>query len=163
MRIKLILIMSLLTWFAKGQSGNFMYHTMLDVLIKHSVEEISVDSAFQHKEDFVFLDSRALEEYKVSHINNAIWVGYDDFDLKRVSVVDKDAKIIVYCSVGYRSEKVTEKLLEAGYTQVFNMYGGVFEWVNSNHSVFNAEGKTKKIHGYSKTWGVWIKEGEVVY
>ena len=163
MRIKLILIMSLLTWFAKGQSSSFMYHTMLDMLLQHSVEEVSADSAFQHKKEYVFLDSRTLDEYTVSHIKDAVWVGYDDFELNRISGITKNAKIIVYCSVGYRSEKVTEKLLEAGFLNVYNMYGGIFEWVNKGYSVYNSEGETKEVHGYNKKWGLWLKKGKVVY
>lgn len=163
MRIKFLLMMLLLNWFCKAQSGNFMYHGMLDVLLKHSVEEISVDSAFQNKAEYVFLDARTLEEYRVSFIKDAVWVGYDDFDLKRVSGVDKKAPVIVYCSVGYRSEKVSEQLLEAGFKNVYNMYGGIFEWINNGYPVFNSEGETHKIHGYNKKWGIWLKEGEVVY
>ena len=163
MKIKLILLMVLIPWFSKAQSGNFMYHTMLDVLLKHSVEEISADSAFQHTNEYIFLDARSIEEYEVSYIKDAVWVGYEDFDIKRISGVDKDAKVIVYCSVGYRSEKVTEKLLEAGFKEVYNMYGGIFEWVNSGYPVFNEEGLTQKTHGYNKKWGIWLNKGEVVY
>lgn len=163
MKVKLILLMTLVSWFSKAQSGNFMYHTMLDVLLKHSVEEISADSAFQHKKEYFFLDARSIEEYNVSYIKDAVWIGYEDFDLKRISGIDKEAKVIVYCSVGYRSEKITEQLLAAGFSTVYNMYGGVFEWVNNGYPVFNKEGKTDNIHGYNKKWGIWLNEGEVVY
>jgi len=33
----------------------------------------------------------------------------------------------VYCSLGIRSEVIAKKLKKAGYTNVFNLYGGIFE------------------------------------
>jgi rhodanese-related sulfurtransferase len=139
------------------------YGFMLKTLLSHSVKEVGVPAAAAD-EDAVFLDARERVEYEVSHIEGAHWVGYDDFDLSRVEDIDKEAHLIVYCSVGYRSEKVTEQLLEAGFTDVSNMYGGVFEWKNQGHSLVNMDGEeTNKVHAYSRSWGVWLKEGDKVY
>ena len=99
----------------------------------------------------------------MSHIQDAIWVGYDDFDLSRVGEVEKNQKIVVYCSVGYRSEKVSEKLIEAGYEDVANLYGGIFEWRNQDQEVVDEQGQTNKVHAYDKVWGVWVTKGEKVY
>jgi predicted sulfurtransferase len=75
----------------------------------------------------------------------------------------KDTPIIVYCSVGYRSEKVAEQIIAAGYTQVSNLYGGIFEWVNEEQPVYDTKGKTQKVHAYNKVWGVWLRKGKKVY
>jgi rhodanese-related sulfurtransferase len=99
-----------------------------------------------------FLDTRSFEEYKVSHIKGAYFVGYKKFKMHHVEDISKDAAVIVYCSVGVRSEKIGDKLLRTGYQNVYNLYGGVFEWVNQGFSVFDENGKTEKIHGYSKKW-----------
>ncbi|MEZ4984799.1 MAG: rhodanese-like domain-containing protein [Saprospiraceae bacterium] len=66
----------------------------------------------------LFLDARERKEFEVSHLPGAHFIGYDDFDLSRVEKLDKGREVIVYCSVGYRSEKITEKLLAAGFTNV---------------------------------------------
>ena len=50
----------------------------------------------------------------------------------------KSDTIVLYCSIGYRSEKIGEKLVEMGYGHVFNLYGGIFEWVNRDLPVYNA-------------------------
>ena len=60
------------------------------------------------------------------------WVGYEDFKITRLPEVDKNTPIVVYCSVGYRSEKIGEKLRKAGYTNVTNLFGGLFTWANEN-------------------------------
>ncbi|MBI1267767.1 MAG: rhodanese-like domain-containing protein [Cryomorphaceae bacterium] len=111
----------------------------------------------------VYLDARELNEFQVSHIPGAIHIGYDDFEMDRVSDLPKDALIIVYCSVGYRSEKVGEKLMKAGFRNVGNLYGGIFYWVNSGRQVVNAQGPTRKVHAYNERWGKWLIKAEKVY
>ncbi len=139
------------------------YDLMLSTLLKHSGKEVGV-AEIATDTTSIFLDSREKKEYDVSHIKNAIWVGYEDFNLSRVENIEKDSKIIVYCSVGYRSEKITEKLTAAGYTNVSNLYGGVFEWLNEEKPVVDTVGNTTNlVHAYSKTWGIWLNAGEKVY
>ena len=144
----------------KVDSGT--YNLMLKTLLKHSVPEVSVSDVLA-MDSPVLLDSRELEEYDVSHLQDAVWVGYDDFDMSRVADVPKSAKIVVYCSVGARSEKISKRLIEAGYTDVSNLYGGIFEWVNREQPIYNAEGRTDRVHAYNRTWGVWVKRGQKVY
>jgi len=138
------------------------FSILLKGLLSHSVKEVSVTDITDDSV-ITFIDAREKREYEVSHIQNAIWIGYDDFDLNRVTTVGKESKIIVYCSVGYRSEKIAEKLIKAGYTAVSNLYGGIFEWKNQNHPVYNSIGETEDVHAYDKIWGVWLIKGEKVY
>lgn len=142
--------------------SNGAYNLMLKTLLSHNVNEVDVYN-IDTTEEIIFLDSREKEEYKVSHIKNAIWVGYNDFDIERVKNVDKDKKIVVYCSVGKRSEDITEKLMKAGYKNVSNLYGGIFEWVNNDKPVYKDQEITKQVHAYNKTWGIWLSKGEKVY
>lgn len=138
------------------------YDKMLNKLLDHSVNELSVLEVKKINHP-VFLDAREKDEYNVSHIKNARWVGYEDFDASRLKGVQKSDTIVIYCSVGYRSEKITEKLNALGFQHVYNLYGGIFEWVNQDNPVYNDKGKTPKVHGYSRAWGVWLNEGEKVY
>ncbi|HUM48347.1 MAG TPA: rhodanese-like domain-containing protein, partial [Chitinophagales bacterium] len=93
-----------------------------------------------------------------------VFVGYDHFDMAALKNIPKDQRIVVYCSVGYRSEKIAEQLENAGYSHVTNLYGGIFEWVNEGHAVYDLTGTTTpNIHPYNATWGVWLKKGEKVY
>jgi len=136
---------------------------MLNTLLSHSVPEVSVDEVDSSK-SVVWLDARERNEFEVSQIDEAKWVGYDDFSLDRVEEIPKDQEIIVYCSVGYRSEKVAEQLMEAGFSNVSNLYGGIFEWKNQGQEVVDSTRTvTERVHAYSKIWGVWLKKGEKVY
>lgn len=101
----------------------------------------------------VLLDTRQQKEFSVSHIPGAIWVGYKKFDLKTVREIPKDSSIVVYCSVGYRSEKIGEKLVAAGYKNVRNLYGGIFDWANNGHALEDHRGKpTSIVHGFDRKW-----------
>lgn len=149
---------------ASGQEvGSKAYDIMLQSLLSHSVNEVSVKE-IKDKKNVVFVDARERKEYEVSHIENAIFVGYDSLDLSAMNQVDKSKEIIVYCSVGYRSEKVSEKLKEIGFTNVSNLYGGIFEWKNQDQPVVTPLKKpTEKVHAYNKMWGIWLNKGKKVY
>lgn len=111
-----------------------------------------------------FLDTREKKEFNVSHIKGAICVGYDNFSMTSVKSIPKNAEIIVYCSIGARSQTIGEKLKKAGYTNVKNLYGGFFQWNNAGFSKVNSSGKTtSRIHGFSKDWGKWLTKGTIVY
>lgn len=136
---------------------------MLEAMYKRTVPFVSV-TELKKMQNVVLLDTRAKAEYDVSHLPNAHWVGYDDFEMSRVQGIPKNADVVLYCSVGYRSERVGEKLLAAGYQHVHNLYGSLFEWVNEGNPVVDAQGKpTQRVHAYSRLWGVWLKRGEKVY
>jgi len=136
---------------------------MLQGLLDHSVDEMSVVQMDTLPNHVILIDARAKKEYDVSHIQHARWVGFDDFELSRVKDLPKEKPVLVYCSVGYRSEKVAEKLKEAGFQHVHNLYGGIFEWKNQGNPVYNASGITDSVHAYDKFWGVWLKAGKKVF
>lgn len=140
--------------------------TLSELLKKHnnkSVPYISVQELAMLKTEAIILDSREPKEYKTSHLKSAICVGYDFFSLDSIQnrlPTNKDAKIVVYCSLGIRSETVAEKLKKAGYTNVYNLYGGIFEWKNKNFSVFDSEGnKTENVHTFNEEWSKWLTKG----
>jgi rhodanese-related sulfurtransferase len=133
-------------------------------LNRESVPYISVEEL--SSEEVTLLDTRKKEEFDISHLNGAIWVGHKDFRIDSVRKIlsAKDETVVVYCSIGVRSEDIGEKLMKAGYTDVQNLYGGIFEWKNKGYPVYNVQGKeTDSIHAYSKKWGKLLTKGIKVY
>jgi rhodanese-related sulfurtransferase len=147
----------------KVESGT--YNTMLKTFLSHNVTEVSVAelAAIESDAEPQYLDARESEEYAVSHIKGAIHVGYDVFDSTAVANLDRNTPIVVYCSIGYRSEKIAEKLEAMGFSDVKNLYGGIFEWVNQGQPVYHDDEPTDRVHAYSRTWGIWLNKGEKVY
>ncbi|WP_255569698.1 rhodanese-like domain-containing protein [Cellulophaga sp. HaHa_2_95] len=134
----------------------------LEKLNKESVPYITV-AELQQQDSLIILDTRELEEYKVSHLKNAIWVGYDNFDSQQLKLQDKNQKIVVYCSIGVRSENIGEKLLANGYSNVQNLYGGIFKWVEEDLPVYDSEeNRTENVHVFSKYWGKLLTKGNKI-
>jgi rhodanese-related sulfurtransferase len=138
---------------------------VLATLNKKTVPYITV-STLQSAPSIILLDARELKEYKISHIKDALFVGFDTFDSKKFLTVvpDKNDTIVVYCSVGVRSEIIGEKLQKLGYKKVFNLYGGIFDWKNIGGQVLNSKGIiTDSVHTYNKEWSKYLTRGIKIY
>lgn len=157
----IILSILLISSFLVAQT--ISYENMLATLLKKTVEPISVKAALNTKSAY-FLDTRTKREFEISHIKNAQWIGFEEFRINKLKNLPKATPIIVYCTVGARSEQIGEKLQKAGYSNVKNLWGGLFQWANEGHLVFDkTEKPTEKIHAYSPEWGVWLQKGIKVY
>ena len=76
-------------------------------------------------EDVLLIDTRETVEYRKKRIQGAINVEVDDAEKILVICPDKNKKIVVYCSKGVRSIVVAEILDELGYTEIYNLEGGI--------------------------------------
>lgn len=158
MRILFITLISLIAGTSYSQEVlNPVFDERLEKLLKFSVPVIDVPEAHEISEDYIFLDARELEEYQVSHIPGARYIGFRKFDEDLLAGIDRDNNIIIYCSVGYRSEKIGKKMQKMGFTSVYNLYGSIFEWINHGLPIENNQGiATDTIHTYNKKWGKWV-------
>lgn len=141
---------------------------LLNLFNTRSIPYISVEELrmLQINGEVIILDAREKEEYTISCIPSAEYIGYSKFSSKKVSenIPNKESMIVVYCTLGIRSEKIGEKLKKAGFTNVKNLYGGIFEWKNSGYPVLNLQGdETEKVHTRSRIWSFWLTKGEKVY
>ena len=142
---------------------NPKFDQLVDNYLDYSIPAISVADAFDSKSNFIFLDAREREEYNTSHIQNVIHIGYDNFNIDSIKkIIPKDKAIIIYCSIGYRSEKIGEILNQNGYQNVQNLYGSIFEWVNQHHLIVDQNGdQTNLLHTYSKKWSKWVENNDI--
>lgn len=146
----------------KGQANSF--GEKLDEVLSYTVDTISAQDLELNKDSFLILDAREENEFNISHIPGAIRVGYKNFDDTQINHwIEQEKPIVVYCSIGYRSERIGEKILKKGGTQVFNLRGGIFSWSNAEFPLTDSIGPTKKVHAYNEDWSIWLKKGEKVY
>jgi rhodanese-related sulfurtransferase len=128
------------------------------------IQPTEVKALMAKGEKITIVDTRAPEEFKVSHLEGARFLDYDSYTTDDLKKIPTNTKVIVYCSVGYRSERVGEKLLKLGYKNVFNIYGGIFEWKNEEQAVVNKYNQpTDSVHTYNKNWSKWLVKGVKVY
>lgn len=149
---------------AFSQNSNF--EKKINALISFKVDTISVSTLEKDMANYLILDARELEEFKVGHLTNAQCVGYDFFNetsfLKNNP--NKNQPIAIYCSIGVRSEHIGLKLNALGYTQVKNVYGGIFEWANQEKPMVDLKGNsTDNVHAFSKEWSIWLEKGNKIY
>ncbi len=155
----LLLLLSIIVS-AHGQQA---FDEKMNSLYKRTVPLIKA-SQLKEKSNVILLDTRSPEEFKVSHIAGAQMIDYDNFKMTDVESIDKNAEVIVYCSVGYRSERIGERLQKIGFTNVKNLYGGIFDWKNQDLEVLNKnEQSTDSVHTYNRAWSKWLYKGIKVY
>ena len=135
---------------------------------KNNIPYISVTELrmLQSQGNVLILDSRETNEYNISHLSEAKNVGFDFFSIESFSEenTDKNIPIVVYCTLGIRSEIVADKLIKAGYTNVKNLYGGICEWKNKDFKVLDStQTETENVHTFNKQWSKWLNKGTKVY
>lgn len=149
----------------------FAQKTISEVLQTYnsgSIPYISVEELrrLQFNEAVTVLDAREKEEYSVSFIPDAQFIGYSEFAMDKLPSFPKKTKekIVVYCTLGVRSETIAEKLKKAGYQNVYNLYGGIISWKNKGYPIVTIQGtETDSVHTASKFWGQWLTQGIKVY
>ena len=71
-------------------------------------------------------------------IENAININLEGSDFaSEVSKLDKNATIAVYCRSGNRSGVATEQMAELGFTDMYDMQGGILDWEAAGGPVIN--------------------------
>lgn len=96
------------------------------------------------------IDTRQAAEFAVSHLPDARHI---PTLAAALNTLRRDAPVVAYCSVGYRSARLAAQLQAAGFTQVYNLEGSLFQWANEGRSLVHHQGATQAVHPYSATWG----------
>ena len=103
--------------------------------------------------NITILDVRTSQERAHGYINNSTHIDfYDDSFLDKVNLLNKENPIYIYCKVGGRSTKVSEKISELGFKEIYNLEGGFISW--SGHNLpfeFSLENKSENLkQGFTK-------------
>lgn len=98
------------------------------------------------KENSQVLDVRTQEEYNSGHIKNSFladWTKPEQFK-ERIKSLDKSKPVYTYCLSGGRSSAAAAYLTEAGFSEVYNLSGGITQWKKASKEVEGVE-KAKQI------------------
>ena len=117
---KLIILISLL-WLITGCEKK--ESVALDSEVELSVLSINCDKTEEEVNDgAILIDVRSEEEYKLSHLDQAINIPVDVIEEKIVNyVADKSTPVILYCRSGNRSSNAAQALLKLGYYKVYDL------------------------------------------
>ena len=124
------------------------------------VPEVTVEEAIERQASgkVVFVDVREPEEYAVSHIPGAMTTA----EFERNADAYRDATVIAYCTIGYRSGEYAAKLRERGM-DARNLKGSILSWAHAGERLVNEKGETKRLHVYGKRWDLAPKGCETVW
>ena len=110
------------------------------------------------RKNLLLFDVREPEEYAVSHLQDAQPAPSKDEVLKALQGAPSDQRIVLYCSVGYRSSELAQFLMKMGYTEIYNLEGSIFAWANEGRPVYRGKERVKVVHPYDRNWGRLLKE-----
>ena len=100
-----------------------------------AVREISIDAAYElYLDKVAFLDVRTPEEWNAAHVPGSTLLPLDDL-ADRVGELPRDLELVVYCRTGNRSAEAARILLEAGFSDVYSMDGGLSDWIEAGYEV----------------------------
>jgi phage shock protein E len=132
MRKYLIIILLLLSTLALGcltnapeEGGESIKYIDIPV----SEAKIKVDSG-----EYFILDVRTREEYDAGHIAGSVLIP-NEVLLNRLDEVPRDKPILVYCRSGRRGAISSQDLIDNGFSEVYNMEGGIAAWQNAGYPV----------------------------
>ena len=106
----------------------------------------------------ILLDTRSPDEFDVSHLKGALRVDPDAKSFPDLDTLDRQAPIVAYCSVGYRSSDVVSRLQAAGFTNAHNLRGSIFMWANEGRPVYRDRRQVDEVHPYSAAWGRLLRD-----
>jgi len=84
--------------------------------------------------DVQLIDIRTPKEYKAGYIDDAVNIDFADITnfLNEFEKLDKTKPIYIYCHSGVRSHNASVKLIELGFTKIYDYKGGYKEWRKTN-------------------------------
>ncbi len=86
-------------------------------------------------EDVQLVDVRTLKEFNEHYIKDAENIVFDDNFDQKLEGLKKDKPIIVYCRSGRRSARCAEILAQKGFKKIYDLKGGITQWMKEGLSV----------------------------
>jgi rhodanese-related sulfurtransferase len=103
--------------------------------IDQSVSEFSSKVA---EAGVITLDVRTPGEFNEGHIEGALLVDFESGNFENeIAALDKTKTYAVYCRSGSRSGQAVKIMSDAGFTNLYNLNGGVIDWANAGLPLVN--------------------------
>jgi rhodanese-related sulfurtransferase len=120
---------------------------------------VLLDLSNAQRENYIVVDVRSPVERNISIIQGSIDQAY--FEQNFDSYQNK--KVVVYCTIGYRSGYYAKALRQQGL-DAYNLSEGILGWIQAGGSLVNADGQiTSKVHVYSRPWDLAVKDHVAVF
>ena len=137
-----VIIVFTLSSCAQSQSGKTVSQKLDANSFKNTLESVN---------DVQLIDVRTQEEFASGHLVGSI--NYDiylnDFDTQLASL-NKNQPVMVYCKGGGRSADAIEKLEKLGFTQIYDLSGGIMAWEAKGFPTEGMQGNLAKNDSFTQ-------------
>ena len=103
-----------------------------------SINQMNSDELIEFIElnDAILVDVRTEDEYNSGYIENSLNIDYfsNAFSVN-ADKLDKSTPIILYCRSGKRSSMSANKISKLGFKEIYNLEGGILEWIEEGNAV----------------------------
>jgi len=87
-----------------------------------------------HNKQPLILDVRTPREFAAGHIKDSILIPVQVLNTDYIKIIDhKKGPILVYCRSGNRSVTASNILAKKGFKKLYNLKGGIKDWVNKGY------------------------------
>jgi len=91
------------------------------------------------------VDVRTPEEYAKGHLKNSVNIDIRSGDFAdKINKLDKSKPVLVYCLSGGRSSAAASKMQDMGFSEIYNMEGGIMKWESAGKPVEQGAGAVNK-------------------
>ncbi len=127
-------------FFALGAISGLLTVNMLTGS-KGSVDPQSATTMINHQ-DAVVVDVRPTADYAKGHIINSINIPMNGFS-KQIASLEKHKSqpVIISCRSGAQSSQASKQLRKNGFTDVYNLRGGILAWQSANLPITRKKNK----------------------
>jgi thioredoxin len=115
-----------------------------------SIDAIQFNQKLENTKNVQLIDVRTPEEYANSKIGDALNLNYYDADFEaQLKKLDTNKPLFVYCKSGGRSSGAVAQILDLGFTEVYELQGGIMAWeraklqTNKNDKTLSKDSFTK--------------------
>lgn len=122
------------------------------------------DSVMAANSDEQLVDVRTPEEFAEGHIAGAQNIDWKNAEFAiNVGALDKSKPVLVYCHSGNRSKQAAEYLANNGFTNVYELEGGISAWETSGKPTEKMDEAQMLANGVSlDQYNAFIKDNKVV-
>ena len=87
-------------------------------------------SQLYSESDYILIDVRTAEEFEELRIPGSINIDFYDPQnfIQELEKLDKSKSYYIYCRTGSRSANTCELMKEMGFSNSYNLLGGITEW-----------------------------------
>lgn len=129
-----------------------------------NIDAVEFNNLIQTQQGIV-LDVRTPQEYSRGHIDNSTLINIADRNfISKISLLQKDKPIYIYCLTGSRSRSAANYMAKNGFKKVYNLQRGILDWQRNNLPVIKSAATTNSnsITYNNDTFNTLIKSDKLV-